>query len=923
MTSRLLRYGTGLLLALCLLLPLQATASERPSIAFYYGSTPPLDELSLFSRVVVEPEHMDRAGVRQLQAAGSQAIAYVSVGEARRERSWFGETKRAWELGENKAWASAVMDMASTGWQEFVLDRLIAPLAEAGYDGLFLDTLDSYQLVTSEPGPHRVQQEGLIGFIDRLHRRFPGMKILLNRGFEVVPRVHDRIDGVVAESLFRTWDPVKRTYGDVGQEQQQWLQTRLEEIHDVWRLPVYVIDYVHASQREKARETARSIEALGFIPWVSNPELNMLGVSTLEIVPRKILLLYDSQEAGLPYSEAHRYLAAPLEYMGYVVEYTDVRQALPERVLAGAYAGVISWIAADSGVAERNLTLWLSRQIDEGVPVAFLGSFGMNPSEEFLGRLGLVAVEGKIVRPLRIVSHDAMAQMEARPRPLSRGLFQVRAISPEIVVHESIADAGQKRMDVIMTAPWGGVALSPYVLEMGVDDQVRWRLDIFRFVRKALHLQPMPIFDTTTENGLRLLMSHIDGDGVASRAMMPGSPLAIRVIRDEILKRYPLPVTVSVIAGEFENSALYPERVKEMRKIARSIFSMENVEIASHTYSHPFSWTQAQSGSGYSLKLPGYVYSQQSEIERSVRYIDEHLAPKGKKTEVFLWSGDALPDEPALRQVASLGLRNLNGGSTTMTGDHPSITNVSSMARPVGDQLQVYAPVMNEGLYTNNWTSPRYGFQRVIETFELTGRPRRLKPIDIYYHFYSGSELASVRALKEVYDWSMKQQTMPVRISEFADKVNAYMHASVARSMDGSWVVSAPDAIRTLRIPEPLGWPDMGASSGVAGVLDLPQGRYLHLAPAGKRSGRHTLRFERQPPAQPFLVSANGRLMQWQPDGNKAGIRLAGHVPLRFVVSRPCSLQMGGQSVAAVKRALGFEISLPQKDTGDALLICR
>ena len=70
-----------------------------------------------------------------------------------------------------------------------------------------------------------------------------------------------------------------------------------------------------------------------------------------------------------------------------------------------------------------------------------------------------------------------------------------------------------------------------------------------------------------------------------------------------------------------------------------------------------------------------------------------------------------------------------------------------------GQELQVYAPVINENVYTNLWTGPYYGFRRVLETFALTESPRRLKPIDVYYHFYSGAKVAGQQAWAEVYDF--------------------------------------------------------------------------------------------------------------------------------------------------------------------------
>ncbi len=897
---------------------LQAGEMQR-GIAFFYADKPPLNELAMFPQVVVEPRYIDEQAMRRLKRAGSAVFAYVSVGELRRDRPWYADVGESWQLGENSAWNSVVMDLSNRQWQDFVLERLVSPLVRRGFSGVFLDTLDSYRLQVSAESGRRAQRQGLVELILRMHRRFPDLKILLNRGFGVIADTREAVAGVVAESLLRTWDAATGRYEKVADADHNWLKNRLMRIRRDYKLPVYVIDYVPPASRDLARSTAREIAALGFVPWVANPALDMLGVGMREVVPRRVLVLYDSQESQLPYSQAHRYLAAPLEYMGYIPEYRDIRHPLPAMTLAGRYAGIVSWLTDGVMPSPRRYMNWLIRQIDDGVPVAIIHSPGMQPSEAFLRRLGLQAVAGRIQRPLHIVYRDAMARMEARPRPLARGLFPLRVADERITVHESIEDQRHSRMDVILTAPWGGMALAPYVLDTGLDEHARWRLDIFAFLRRALRLIPMPVFDTTTENGARLLMTHIDGDGAASRAVMPGSPLAIRVIRDEILRTYPLPATVSVITSDMQDTGLYPERAPEMRRIARSIFALPHVEIASHTFSHPFSWSRAVYDEHAYLKIPGYRFSLRKEIVGSVEYINRHLAPPGKKVKVFLWSGDALPDEKALQMVDALGLRNMNGGNTVATRDHPSLTDISSMARPVGSRLQVYAPVMNENLYTHNWTRPRYGFERVIETFRLTDEPRRLKPIDIYYHFYSGSEMASLKALQHVYDWSMRQEVLPVWVSAYVDKVQAYYKGVVGRNMDGGWLLRAPSALRTVRIPKQLGWPDLSRSSGVIGVRNLDQGRYVHLAPGE----RHQLYLARARPKQPFLEYANAPVRYWKAEGQRIRFRLSGHLPVVFSVNRPCMLHLNGDRIAPDRHGLSYRFSIQNRDTGDALLVCR
>ncbi len=67
--------------------------------------------------------------------------------------------------------------------------------------------------------------------------------------------------------------------------------------------------------------------------------------------------------------------------------------------------------------------------------------------------------------------------------------------------------------------------------------------------------------------------------------------------------------------------------------------------------------------------------------------------------------------------------------------------------------FQVFATNQNENIYTNLWHGPYYGFERVIETYELTEKPYRFKAVNIYYHSYSGTKVASLRALRKVYDY--------------------------------------------------------------------------------------------------------------------------------------------------------------------------
>ncbi len=472
------------------------------------------------------------------------------------------------------------------------------------------------------------------------------------------------------------------------------------------------------------------------------------------------------------------------------------------------------------------------------------------------------------------------------------------------------------------------MALSPYLLTDNGLGYREWLVDPFVLVNGALKLEPRLIPDATTENGRRILTSHVDGDGFASRAEMPGTPYSGEVIQKAIFERYAIPHTVSIVEGETGAEGLYPWLSPELETIAQSIFRLPNVEIASHSYSHPFFWQPGKSGVsekdtlyGYHLPIKGYAFSLRREIIGSIDYINQRLAPPDKRVKVFLWSGDARPGCEAIALTKEAGVMNMNGGNSYLTATFSSLTGLSPQGRPTSAGWQIYAPIMNENVYTNEWTGPFYGYCKVKDTFRLSESPRRIKPIAVYWHFYSGTLPASLDALEQVYDWALMQQPFPLYISEYIPRIEGFYNTVITRRSDGRWQVRNASALRTLRADPALGWPDPACSENLAGFRDLPQGRYLHLsAPAA------SICFSHQRPNAVYLDEANATIDHWRYlNAQKVALRLMGHENIRFTVvsGTPCRLERQGKSLRPVMTEQQQVFSINSKDSGDAVLVCR
>ena len=873
-------------------------ASTVPfSVAFYYAEKPPLDELQAFDIVVVDP---DAVGVvpQRYKSTHSELFAYISVGEADPQRRFYKQIRPEWLLGDNPAWKSKLVDLANPAWRTFFLDQVVEPLWAAGYRGFFLDTLDSFLLV-KDSKKHPALMAGLVEIIRTIKQRHPEARLILNRGFEVLDQVQGSTFAVAAESLFQKFDPVTGVYGEVQEHDRQWLLGKFANVKKAG-LPVIAIDYVAPKNRELARKTAAKIKELGFIPWVTDKDLTSLGIGAVEVLPRKVLGLYDGRSVNDPAnSDLHHHIATPLNYMGYQLEMQDLRKPLPSEQLAGRYAGVVVWPHNENVDGKNSLAVWVRRQIDDGVKLLFIDGFGM-PPEQVANVLGLeyrrAARRG--LPSLKISHRTEDIGFEAEPS-LQPGAFARLKIKDGKAWLTLTAQNGEE-YDAVGITSWGGYVQYPYGVVQIMQDQARWVVNPFSLLVKSLGLASPVAPDPTTENGVRLLLAHIDADGFESYAEWPGGRYAGVEMREKILKRFRIPTAVSVITGIVDEKGLYPQQAAELQKEFRETLALPWIEAATHTYSHPYYWQDSAEGrTMYSeryLRIPGYTLNYETEVIGSVNFINNRLLPPGKKVTLLQWSGDCTPPAEAIRLTYTAGIRNINSGDTLMTVTNPSITSVASLGVAKDGWFQVFAPNQNENVYTNDWKGPFYGYRRVIETFRMTDTPRRLKPVNIYYHFYSASKLASLQALLDVYGWAMQQELFPIYTSAYADKVLDFNRTVIAAS-DRGWQVRNKGDLRQLRLPIAAGYPDLVASKGVIGFSDHNDQRYIHLAPGGET----LLKITPRPPQRAWLSAVAAEITQfaWTPKGMKLAVTAHADGFIRFGGAVGCKLLSGGRGMVA------------------------
>ena len=868
------------------------SADER--YAFIYSKNIDDRFINFYDKVVVEADAIDNIYALRYP---KKMVAYVSVGEIEPWRKTKNRYEKSWILSKNKTWNSLIADLRKDAYQAFIFER-IAYLYKQGYRNFFLDTMDAYHVTAKDKKLFKTQQKALISFIHKLHKKYPKSKIIVNRGFEILEQIHKDIDAVVAESLLHRYNHAKKAYVNVPKKDKEWLLSNFRKAKK-YGLDVISIEYSDKRTKERLK-IAKRVKKMGFIPYVTDGLLQEQGECDVERVRRDVLILFNQsmfKDKNAVYSDVHLLASMPLEHWGYVPILYDIStQDLPKRV-EDRYHSVIVWSEGETKNSNK-IYAWAKALKSKNIKILFLNSLIFKPTIEHLNGFGLVFKQN---------NNAFIDKMKTNyTKPYKRYEIPAYIAYEEELIHAKDAKSvittlyknGQTSMPIAIT-PWGGYALNDSFLH-SIQNENYWTVNPFQFFKDALRLDNIPVPDPTTEAGRRILFVHIDGDGFMERVRTAPDKLASEFLLEHIYKKYKIPQTVSLVQGEVDTIGLYPKLSPRMKKIAKEIYRVPWIEPASHTLSHPFFWGQAdknlkrkkekkkasaKSEEHYHLPIPNYTFSLKSETKDSVDFIFS-LAPKSKQKErIIFWSGDCLPTRVVLAYCERDGILGMNGGDTTIKKSSPWLSHIAPFGLQRKEYWQIYTAEQNENVYTHNWLGPFWGYRGAIETFKLTESPYRLKAINIYYHFYSGSKLASYKALDEVYTWAIKQKTSKLYASQYIKKARGFYRTAIAK-IDNGYEIRNSGFLRTLRFDKKIDV-DIEKSIGVAGFTDSKQSTYITL----DHREKHLIKLHRDSSA-PYLIDANGWVDLVKREHQKYIFKLKSNMPLEanFYLPKTCTI---------------------------------
>jgi hypothetical protein len=927
-------------MAAAMALPLLAPAAEAPSVTgerlfISYAAKPDPRAVLAHNLCILDPAA--EFSLEPGHALGHTYLAYVSTVEVAPDSpaAKSAQARGIPILGKNPGWNSGVLDITHAAWEDWLIEDVVQPAISKGYDGVFLDTLDSVMRITSErPTAGPACREALVRAIKRIDQQFPGKRIVLNRGFLFLETLGDAVDGVLVESLFQTWSPEKKTYSATRVEGSEWLLHHIAIIQ-AKKLPVYVVDYVPVADEALARATAERIRERGCIPFITTPDLKGESLAPLREVPRRVAVLHGwkPKAQARPSFPADTLTSAlfqaPLEWLGCEVEFIDAAKGVPPDLSPLRYRGLL----LDGELrlpVEREDTFadWILSQQQRGVRVLFTGTIPFTRQAVVRRMFDALAMTGDnqplpFSEPPQIVAAESNhAEVDLPARLETAGHRAVRApVGAKVLLSLQGRDTKGRalRSDAVFLAPWGGA-----LLLHDVPDPAIRRLDLHAFFASWMNLaRPFPVPDVTTRDGMRSFYAHMGGDGFVSHSSLEGKPLCAEVIRDKVLGAHPLPITVSVIEAEIEAhvSGQDPADAPRFRELARSIFALPNVQAASHSYSHPFRWLEDDAPAG-TTSLPRNLplkpwanYDERVNIEREVRgsveYINRVLLPRDKQVELMLWSGDSRPGAEALRLCREMRMEDLGTRTSRDRAGKPGAVPRHTFW---DGEMQVYASNDSDALCLGDRPGSNFSsYENMTDAFTRTESPRRLAPVNVCASFASANYLTSLNALERILGWCMDQPLHAITARQHAQMVRDAYTAGIYESGGEKWIISCEGQARTFRLPATAKDPDVALSNGVTGWIRHGDSLYLHT----RGFPVTELVLSAEPAPHLRLVKCSAEIEFSNLEATKAEFRVSDLRPVRvsFAGAPPhasCELVVNGQSMRLQSDAQGFiALSLP------------
>ena len=251
---------------------------EWNKVSSYFCNYGSFQEEMLEYDVAIITNNVGAEGLQKLKDAGVWTIRYISFGEDNPLRTGDGlgpggfcsyylydEEDKPIPNGD---WGSYYTDPGSPAWREFLFED-IQSVVDDGYDGIFIDTVDSVDRF-----PETFND--MCDLIRTVDEKWPDLKLVLNRGFTVIPTVYESLDGVMFELFSTAYDLNTFEYDMLEEDSaqfaynRQWGVSIVNAVRQKKYFPVFGLEYYPLDGAEVIKQAIYDLDwEFDFIPYLT------------------------------------------------------------------------------------------------------------------------------------------------------------------------------------------------------------------------------------------------------------------------------------------------------------------------------------------------------------------------------------------------------------------------------------------------------------------------------------------------------------------------------------------------------------------------------------------------------------------------------------------------------------------------------